>query len=403
MGLGTLFVVGLAARLVFLPSEPILEDDWHRYLWDGAVTAQGLDPYAHAPGHAAPLDAFGNLVPEAEDRDLRQLQAMAKAEPTLFSRINYPFVTTIYPPVAQMAFALGYHLEPFSVRAWRLVLIAVDCLTFALLWLGSRAYGVRPFWIALYWWNPIVIMQGFNAAHMDILLTPFLAGVLLLHHGGRGLTAAGLLAGAVGVKVWPALLLPSLLRIHIGRLWRVLAMVGVFGILCGLVLMPQLVHLGSTNAGLNLYTESWQRSSFLFPLIRDGFTLISGDPEGTARLFVALAVGLVALGAAWAYAEHNLPKAMLVATAALYFLSPTGYPWYGIWLFVLLPFAPSLGLAALTVTLPLYPLRFFLGDDAVLYQWIIVPLIYGGPLALVVWETFRNRFTAVPEAVHGNT
>ena len=37
---------GLAARLILFSSEPILEDDYQRYLWDGAVTASGLNPYA---------------------------------------------------------------------------------------------------------------------------------------------------------------------------------------------------------------------------------------------------------------------------------------------------------------------------------------------------------------------
>ncbi|HQJ46992.1 MAG TPA: hypothetical protein PK195_10130, partial [Ignavibacteriaceae bacterium] len=30
---------GLFARLILIPSSPILDDDYYRYLWDGAVTA----------------------------------------------------------------------------------------------------------------------------------------------------------------------------------------------------------------------------------------------------------------------------------------------------------------------------------------------------------------------------
>ncbi|HEV8694165.1 MAG TPA: hypothetical protein VGQ93_08300, partial [Lysobacter sp.] len=43
------FAVGVLMRLAMLPSAPILEDDFHRYLWDGAVVSRGMNPYAHAP------------------------------------------------------------------------------------------------------------------------------------------------------------------------------------------------------------------------------------------------------------------------------------------------------------------------------------------------------------------
>lgn len=36
-----LFCLGLAMRLILIPSTPILEDDAYRYLWDGAVLGSG--------------------------------------------------------------------------------------------------------------------------------------------------------------------------------------------------------------------------------------------------------------------------------------------------------------------------------------------------------------------------
>ena len=40
---------GLFARLILIPSSPILEDDFYRYLWDGAVTANEFNPYVYSP------------------------------------------------------------------------------------------------------------------------------------------------------------------------------------------------------------------------------------------------------------------------------------------------------------------------------------------------------------------
>jgi len=44
---GVVFGVGL--RAMFLGSTPIYENDWNRYLWDGAVVAEGISPYIYSP------------------------------------------------------------------------------------------------------------------------------------------------------------------------------------------------------------------------------------------------------------------------------------------------------------------------------------------------------------------
>jgi alpha-1,6-mannosyltransferase len=56
--LAWILLIGLAARLVMLPSLPMLEDDHYRYLWDGGVVWEGISPYAHAPGDIGPGHAL---------------------------------------------------------------------------------------------------------------------------------------------------------------------------------------------------------------------------------------------------------------------------------------------------------------------------------------------------------
>ena len=60
--LGIVFAVGLLARLMMFASEPVLEDDWHRYLWDGASVASGVDPYKFAPAEATPVTLLGEQL-----------------------------------------------------------------------------------------------------------------------------------------------------------------------------------------------------------------------------------------------------------------------------------------------------------------------------------------------------
>ena len=56
--LAIMVVAGFAARLVMFASTPILEDDYQRYLWDGAVTASGHNPYSMSPADARAI-AYG--------------------------------------------------------------------------------------------------------------------------------------------------------------------------------------------------------------------------------------------------------------------------------------------------------------------------------------------------------
>ena len=45
-----IWAVAIGLRVVVLPSEPSLTDDFWRYLWDGHVQRAGMNPYLFAPG-----------------------------------------------------------------------------------------------------------------------------------------------------------------------------------------------------------------------------------------------------------------------------------------------------------------------------------------------------------------
>ena len=150
---------GLAARLVLFASEPILEDDYQRYLWDGAVTANGHSPYAVSPKDAL-VNGSGDLGRLAQE-----------GEPVT-QRINHPDLKTVYPPVAQGAFALAYLIKPWSLTAWPSVVLLFDLATLGIILLLLRDIGRSPLWSVLYWWNPVVIKELFNSAHMEAVVLP---------------------------------------------------------------------------------------------------------------------------------------------------------------------------------------------------------------------------------------
>ena len=81
--LSLIFAVGLIARLMMFSSNPVMEDDWHRYLWDGASVANGVDPYQYAPAEAVLTTRLGEQLSLSNNPDLRRLQELTEENSTV--------------------------------------------------------------------------------------------------------------------------------------------------------------------------------------------------------------------------------------------------------------------------------------------------------------------------------
>jgi hypothetical protein len=389
-----LVVVGLIPRALMLVSTPMLEDDFHRYLWDGAVVAHGHSPYAHAPAEF--LAATGN-----GGGPVSGLSVLARDGHAVLSRVNHPELRTIYPPLAQSAFALAYWLSPWSLVAWRVVLLFLDAVTMALLLLLLRRLGLPLLWSAVYWWNPLLIHETVNAAHMDVLALPFVLGGLLLALHARPIGAVVLVSLAAGVKVWPVILLPFLLRPLFGTPRRLVAAVMVAVGILSLMMWPTAQGIVGSASGFAAYAQRWEMNDALFMAglyaIR---TVLGWFGQAAAAPFIARGV-TVALLAGWIgwlawrplACAVDLPERMLLVVAGLFLLSPTQFPWYGLWMLPLLVLRPRLSLLLLTVLLPLYRLRFHFDarDQATLFDNGIVWIEYLPVWGCLLWEAIRRQ------------
>ena len=349
--LALVLAVGLLLRLIMFATEPALEDDQQRYLFEGGMTAHGLSPYRYAPADAARADRASALG------------QLAAASGPVIDRVNHAELKSIYPPVAQAAFALAYRVGPFNLTAWRGVLLAADC---ALLWMLLRMLaetGRAPLWAALYWWNPIVIKEVFNSGHMEGILMPLVAAAVWLAMRRRFLWSTAVLGLAAGVKIWPVLLAPVLLRPLVGR-WRMAgAAVALLAGLGALWAWPILAGGIDARSGFTAYAERWQANSALLPALRGtiqaafdlgGVTVLTAGRA--ARIGLAAAAIVAALGLAWRPIEGpaDVVRRAGLVTLALALLSPAQFPWYMLWTLPFLPFAPRWGVVAMAALLPIY-------------------------------------------------
>ena len=393
--LACIIVVGLVMRAILFGSTPVQEDDFYRYLWDGAVTASGINPYSYSPQHAVESIADPDpLVPE--------LQRLASQSGTIASRINHPDLRTIYPPIAQGAFASAYWLRPWSIMAWRAVLLFFDIAALCILLLILKSLGLPLSFALIYWWNPLLIKESFNSAHMDLIVVPFVLGSVLLAIRNKHLWGTAALTLAMGVKLWPIVLAPFILRPLTAHPKRLAAAICIIGILGAAMFVPVYAGGLDSDSGFTAYGKRWELNDALFMLFVWGskyFMQVVGlgntNGQFAARIIVAsllcIWVGILARGKI--EGGLDLCEKCMLTVAAMFLLSPTQFPWYYIWLLPLLAIRPRASLLLLTALLPLYYLRFYFNarGNVAVFDYGIVWIEFVPVWCLLIWEFFKKR------------
>jgi hypothetical protein len=314
-------MVGFAVvfRLIVLFSPLVLSSDLYRYVWDGRVQRAGLNPYRYAPA----ADALAAL------RDTE-----------IYPRINRPELTTIYPPVAQMLFALITTVVPESITGMKAVMVLFDLVTLAVLMRLLRRNGSDPARAVLYAWSPLVVFEFAGSGHVDALMLPFLLLALQARLAMRPGLAGILLGLATLIKLYPAVLFPALYSRHEQRFpWG-------FGVTLGLGYLPYIWGAGTGVLGyLPQYFGPWEDFN---GGLRYFLTVVLAPLTASAR---SLALGLCALLLLLvAYRimrrdnqDQIIRRAYRMISAYLLLIPTTFYPWYVICLLPCLCFFPSWG------------------------------------------------------------
>jgi hypothetical protein len=324
----TILIVAALVRLLFLFSSPQLSDDLYRYLWDGLQLLAGHNPYAAAPAEVTNAPA-----------QLLQLQAL----------VNHPSLVTIYPPAAQVVFAIGAGLGG-SVIGMKALLLALDLGSCALLLRLLPAFGLPAWGAILYAWHPLPVLEISGSGHIDAAGIFFLLAALslLVPQAGtrtkswRAWASGGLYAVSVLVKLFPLVYFPALLAlVKQGEKRRFL---GGFAVVSLLLSLPFLPHVGNILISLERYGKDWEFSGFVFRFLR---LLTSGMTARIvlATLFITLAIVLYTrmLAKLRASIKPDDPtpvfQAMYGITLLYLLLTTTLHPWYALYLVALLPFA----------------------------------------------------------------
>jgi alpha-1,6-mannosyltransferase len=172
-----LLIIGsaaVAARVLLLWQAP--GDDIYRYIWEGRLLLQNVNPYLHPP------DAVGLI----SFRD------------AIWDSVQHKTFSAIYPPLAECSFAALAAVSS-SVLFFKIVFALADLLAGALLWLRHGGHAAL-----FYLWNPLVIYAFAGGGHYDSLFILTLVLGWLAWEKGRS-TESLLWIGAAMAFKWIAL------------------------------------------------------------------------------------------------------------------------------------------------------------------------------------------------------
>ena len=307
-------------RFTLFPLEPSLSDDLYRYRWDGIIQRDGWNPYAIAP----------------EDRRL------AGYRDGYWSHVSNQEMPNIYPPVTEMVLRATAAASS-RLLAFKVPMLAAEALLIALLAFWIRRTGRRDFTLAIYAWNPLVVVEFAASGHNDPLAMLFSVAALLLIIEGRAVLSTLALGAAVLAKFFPVLLAPLWLR-RTGwpRTARSWAGVALATTLAAAAWWPYRAAWSGVLDLFHPYRKHWVNNASLYSVLH----WFSGSDDWAW----GIGVGVVAGIAIWAAIRNLDPfRAAYLVFGAVPLFSQNAFSWYFLWVTPLLVFFPNPAWLLLTV------------------------------------------------------
>src|SRR5690242_1423447 len=237
--LALLWTVAVSTRLMLLFMQP--GDDIWRYVWEGRVALAGFNPYQLAPDSAT----------------LAQLR-----DAVIWPHVGLPSLTTIYPPLAQICFALLVFIGA-NVFTFKLAFALADLAITALLLKKCGRIAAL-----VYAWNPLVIYSSAGGGHYDSLfILPLIGALFLANSSDRQsfFISAFLLGASIAIK-WAS---GPLVFWWLWQAWRRFGFRAVIatGILTALPTAASLLIFFHGTTWQQLGPHDWITYSWSVPLI----------------------------------------------------------------------------------------------------------------------------------------
>ena len=314
--------LGLLFRLVFIITLPWLSQDFYRFIWDGLLLQNDLNPYAFSPNELIEGDTLFNSTLKTT-----LYEGMGALSAQHYSN---------YPPLNQLGFLSTVNIFPQSllgtVVVMRLLLILAEVGLFFIMKKILQHLNLPSSRLGWYFLNPLIILELTGNLHWEgVMLFFFALGwwFLLKQQNGWATIA---FAFSIATKLIPLLLLPLFVRF---QSWKKTIWMALLGSMCLLLLfVPFFKDIGMENyfATIQLWFKNFEFNGSIYYLIRwigyqiKGYNIIRQWGE----ISPVIITGLVFIFAFFKPKKkaQEVFTAMLFLMTAYYLIASIVHPWY---------------------------------------------------------------------------
>ena len=303
-------------RVLLLFAIPALSDDVYRFIWDGRLLMNGVNPYM-----GLPIDHLDMGLPGITLE--------------LFEKLNSPKYFTVYPPLNQAVFFLSTILTPhsewWSVVIIRMVILAFEVGNIALIRKLLKHYKLPQKYGLFYALNPMIILELTGNLHFEAIMIFFLLLALWHYEKGQLYYGAVFLGLSISTKLLPLIFLPLLVR-KMG-FKKALVFGAIVGATIAITFLP-LINTASVNGlsdSLALYFQKFEFNGSVYYITRwigfltEGYNIIAKSGK-----WMSIATFLSIMIYAWFSKKQRLPEQMTWTWLIYLLFATTIHPWYSI-------------------------------------------------------------------------
>jgi hypothetical protein len=381
-------IAAIVIRFIVMPGAVTLSDDIYRYLWDGKISAEGINPYSYAP----------------EEEQLKHLR-----DTDIYPKINFPNIATVYPPLAQFFFLLNVFIGN-SILSWKIILFLCEAGLTYILYLLIRQFSLNPYRLLIFMFNPLLIIETYQSGHLDLIgVSLFWMAIFLFYR--KESTSILFFLGAALIKFYPLITaIPFLIK----RFWtKILFILSCFA----LVTLPFSLTGAMPMSGLLSYLNRWAFNNIFYV----GFTeflsalgmkiteifraVINGRLEifymSPAQIYKAIVLVILVmviidqmqkLRKTADFLNISYLQSSFFITGLMLLLTPTLHPWYLLWIIPFLIFVPNWSWLAFTLLIQLsYVVLIDYARDSIWEESIWILLAQYIPFILLLTYEYIDR------------
>ena len=328
----SLIAISIVFRLIFLLAIPNLSQDFYRFIWDGRMIFEGLNPYLSLPKNF--IESGNFPIPQAEEL----YAGMGAMNGSHF---------TNYPPLNQLCFLIAALFANSSILGSAIVMrVLIILADIGILYFGYKLLqnlNKNPKLIFLYLLNPFIIIELTGNLHFESVMLFFLVWSLYLLQKQKWIMTAIILGCSVNIKLIPLFFLPiflkwfltddnkSFLKNNIPKL------IGFYAIVIGVNLLLFFPFFSSTlidnyTNSVGLWFRNFEFNASFYYIFREVGYLFRGYNEIAVIGKITPVLSVTFLLIMSLYRKNRTTKSiiasMLFALSLYYFMTTTMHPWY---------------------------------------------------------------------------